>query len=229
MHIEIQHRPTSSVAVVTLEPDERIRAESGAMVSMTANVETQTQGPMSGAGGLMKNLKRAFLSGETFFTNTFAARGGRGQVVFAPSLPGDLAVHPLSPDHELFVQGASYVAAPDTVTVDTRWQGFTRGLLGGENFFFLHCTGSGPVVVNAFGGIEALDLDGELVVDTGHLVAFTSGLDYEIGKASRGWIGSFLSGEGFVMRVRGRGRLYLQSRNPTEFGRTVGRMLPSRG
>jgi uncharacterized protein (TIGR00266 family) len=229
VHIEIENRPASSVAVVTLEANELIRGESGAMVAMSSNVEVQTQGPMKGAGGIMRNLKRAMLSGESFFTNTYAARGGQGQVTFAPSLAGDLVVHPLAPDHELFIQGSSYVAAPDSVVIDTKWQGLTRGLLSGENFFFLHCRGSGPVVMNAFGGIQALDLDGELVVDTGHLVAFTGGLSYEIGKAARGWIKTWLSGEGFILRMRGRGRLYLQTRNPSEFGRSVGRMLPPRG
>lgn len=228
MHIEIRHRPASAVAIVTLEPDESVRAESGAMVSMSPNIETQTQGPMAGKGGLMKGLKRAFLSGESFFTNTYLARGGRGQVQFAPSLTGDIAVHPLSPDHELFVQGSSYVAAPDTVEIDTKWQGLTRGLMSGESFFFLHCRGTGPVVMNAFGGIQPVDLDGELVVDTGHLVAFTSGISYDISKAAKGWIQSWLSGEGFVLRMRGRGRVYLQTRNPSEFGKTVGRLLPPR-
>jgi uncharacterized protein (TIGR00266 family) len=229
VHIEIENRPASSVAVVTLEPNELIRGESGAMVAMSSNVEIQTHGPLKGAGGLMRNLKRTMLSGESFFTNTYTARGGRGQVTFAPSLSGDLAVHSLMPADDLFVQGSSYVAAPDSVTIDTRWQGLTRGFLSGENFFFLHCKGSGPVVMNAFGGIQTLDLDGELVIDTGHLVAFTGGLQYEIGKAARGWISTWLSGEGFVLRMRGRGRLYLQTRNPSEFGRSVGRMLPARG
>jgi uncharacterized protein (TIGR00266 family) len=229
MYIEIQNRPSSAVAVVTLEQDEQVRAEAGAMVTMTPNVETQTQGPMAGKGGLMKGLKRAFLGGESFFTNTYVARQGRGQVTFAADLPGDMFVHPLSPDHELFIQGSSYVAAPDTVTVDSKWQGFKRGFLSGETMFFLHATGSGPVVMNAYGGIQSIDLDGELTLDTGHLVAFTSGISYDIGKAAKGWIQSWLSGEGFVLRVRGRGRLYIQSRNPTAFGQTIGRMLPPRG
>jgi uncharacterized protein (AIM24 family) len=95
--------------------------------------------------------------------------------------------------------------------------------------FFLNATGHGPVVLNAFGAIHAVDLDGELIVDTGHLVALTGGLDYQVTKASHGWIASYLSGEGLVLRVHGRGRLYLQTRNPKEYGQTVGRMLPPRG
>jgi len=83
-------------------------------------------------------------------------------------------------------------------------------------------------LINAFGAIETLDLDGELIVDTGHLVAFDDGIDYSIDKAGGGWIQSFLSGEGLVLRMRGRGKLYIQSRNPNEFGTSVGRLLPPR-
>jgi uncharacterized protein (TIGR00266 family) len=195
------------------------------MIGMTNNVQVQTSGPMGrGAGGLFRGLKRAVLGGETFFTNTFTAIGSSGEVMLAPALCGDMIVHELRGD-QLFIQGSSYVAAPDSVQIDTRWQGF-RGFLSGETLFFLQAHGHGPVLINAFGAIETIDLDGELVLDTGHLVAFTSGIDYEIGTASSGLIASWLSGEGFVLKMFGRGRLYVQSRNPEEYGRTVGGRLP---
>jgi uncharacterized protein (TIGR00266 family) len=127
----------------------------------------------------------------------------------------------------LYIQGSSYVAAPDSVEIDTRWQGF-KGFFSGESLFFLEASGVGPVVINAFGAIETLELDGDIIVDTGHLVAFGAGIEYEITKASRGWIASYLSGEGLVMRLSGRGQLYLQSRNPNEYGRAVGALLPPR-
>jgi uncharacterized protein (AIM24 family) len=84
------------------------------------------------------------------------------------------------------------------------------------------------VLVNAFGAIEEFDLDGDIIVDTGHLVAFGAGIEYQVTKASRGWIASYLSGEGLVLRMSGRGRVYLQSRNPKEYGRAVGSQLPPR-
>jgi uncharacterized protein (AIM24 family) len=59
-------------------------------------------------------------------------------------------------------------------------------------------------------------------------VAFTSGIQYQVTTASPGLIASFLSGEGFVLHVSGRGRLYLQSRNPSEYGKDVGSSLPAR-
>ncbi len=197
------------------------------MISMTRNLRVTTEGPLRGQGGFLRGLGRAMLGGETFFTNTFTATGSEGHVTLAPSLCGDMVVHDVRPGEELFIQGSSYVAAPDTVQLDTRWQGM-KGFFSGESLFFLRAAGQGPVLMNAFGAISVLDFDGELIVDTGHLVAFTSGIQYRVTTAASGLIASYLSGEGFVLHVSGRGRLYLQSRNPSEYGSAVGQNLPPR-
>jgi uncharacterized protein (TIGR00266 family) len=229
MQFDVRYKPAHSLAVVNLAPGEAVRAESGAMISMTRNVRVTTEGPMAkgGGGGILRGLKRAVLGGETFFTNTFTAMGSAGHVTLAPSLCGDMLVHELRPGEDLFIQGTSYVAAPDTVQLDTKWQGM-KGFLSGESLFFLHATGHGPVLLNAFGAIQAMDFEGQLIVDTGHLVAFTGGIQYSVTTASPGLIASYLSGEGFVLNVSGRGRLYLQSRNPSEYGSAVGENLPPR-
>lgn len=227
MHIEIQYNPAHSLATVHLAPHESIRAEAGSMVSMTDNISVTTTAGHRSGGGFFGGLKRAALGGESFFQNLFSAGAMGGKVSLAPSLAGSMVVHELRLGEELFIQGSSYVAAPESVTLDTQFQGM-KGFLSGESLFFLKATGQGPVLLNAFGAIEKRELNGELIVDTGHLVAFTSGIEYSLSKAAKGWIQSFLSGEGFVLKVRGRGTLWLQSRNPSEFGGTVGRMLPAR-
>jgi uncharacterized protein (TIGR00266 family) len=176
---------------------------------------------------MLGGLRRAVVGGESFFQNLYTARSNGAHVSLAPRLCGSMVVHELVPGVELFIQGSSYVAAPDSVDVDTEFQGF-KAFLSGESLFFLKASGQGQVLLNAFGALEVRELDGELVLDTGHLVAFTSGIEYSIGKASKGWIASYLSGEGLVLRLRGRGKLWMQSRNPSEFGHTVGRLLPAR-
>ncbi|EDM75814.1 hypothetical protein PPSIR1_34777 [Plesiocystis pacifica SIR-1] len=230
MDIQIHYRPAHSLAQVNLNANEMIRAESGAMVSHTRNiaVEAAAKNPNEGGLGsrLLKGLKRMALGGESFFTNTYTAQGGPGHVTLAPSLTGDMVVHPLQGE-QLVIQGSSYVAAPDSVAIDTNFQGF-KGFFSGESLFFLTATGNGPVLLNAFGAIETIDLNGEMIVDTGHLVAFTGGINYTVEKASKGLISSFLSGEGLVLKMAGQGRLYIQSRNPNEYGATVGAMLPPR-
>jgi uncharacterized protein (TIGR00266 family) len=239
MDIELLYAPSHTLARVHLQAGESIRAESGAMAGMSQNVAITTDGPMAG-GGFFKKLKRAVLSGETFFTNTFSASLMPAEVLLAPPLCGDLVVHTVTPDEDIIIQGANYVACPDSVQIDTQFQGFRR-FFSGQSLFFLTAAGRGPVLLNGFGAIEILDLgephpDGrgrlvegdELMLDTGHLVAMSTKLDYEVTTVKPGWLASYFSGEGFVLRVRGRGRLYVQTRNQDAFGREVGSALPAK-
>src|SRR5512133_3708205 len=103
MEIDIQFRPSYSLAVVKLIPNERIRADSGAMVSHSASVEVETKAE----GGLFKSLGRAVLGGESFFQNFWVAGPQGGEVTLAPDLPGDLAQIDMigSP---LMIQSGSY-------------------------------------------------------------------------------------------------------------------------
>ncbi len=227
MHFEIQYNPAHSLAVAHLSPGDSVRAEASAMVSMSRNLEIETNTGPKGAGGFFKKVGRSFLGGESFFQNVYRSVSSPGHVSLAPRLCGSMVVHELQQGTDLLIQGSSYVAAPDSVLIDTKFQGF-KGFFSGESLFFLKASGSGPVLLNAFGAIETMDMDGELIVDTGHIVAFEQGINYEIQKAGGGWISSFLSGEGLVLRMKGRGRIYVQSRNPNEFGRSVGSLLPAR-
>lgn len=229
MQFEVLYRPAHSLAVAHLGPGESVRAEAGAMVSMTNNVHVDTQGPAKAAGGglrgMLKGIGKMVLGGESFFTNLFTAQGSAGHVTLAPSLCGDMIVHELQQGQDLLIQGSSYVAAPDSVQLDTKFQGM-KGFFSGESLFFLKASGYGPVLVNAFGAVETIDLNGEMIVDTGHLVAFTAGINYTPTKVSKGWISAFMSGEGIVLKMSGQGKLYVQTRNPNEYGAVLGAMLP---
>ena len=59
---EVLHQPSFSLAVLRLQAEQSIQAESGAMVSMSANVELQSQMK----GGLFGAIKRA-AGGESAF------------------------------------------------------------------------------------------------------------------------------------------------------------------
>jgi uncharacterized protein (TIGR00266 family) len=222
MHVEILYRPAHALARVTLAPEEAITAESGALVGMTTNVELHTQ-----SGGLLSGVKRLF-GGESFFRNTFTARAARGEVLLAHALCGDMRVLELTQAGYL-LQSSAFVAATPNVKVETALGGL-RGFFSGAGVFGLRATAPSPglLVLGAFGGIEELVCDGTLVIDTGHLVAWDATLDYTIGKSASGWLLSFLSGEGLVCRFRGQGRIWIQSRSPSAYGRKVGSLLPPR-
>jgi uncharacterized protein (AIM24 family) len=111
--------------------------------------------------------------------------------------------------------------------IDTRFQGL-KGFVTGEAPVFLEVSGSGQLLVTALGRIVEVDVEDAITVDTGHLVAFESTLQYSISKAGGSWVQSWLAGEGLVMNFTGRGRIVTQSHNPHEFGASLGRLLPPR-
>jgi uncharacterized protein (TIGR00266 family) len=205
---EVLHQPSFSLAVLQLAAEQSIQAEAGAMVSMSGNIELQSQMK----GGLMGALKRA-AGGESAFISTFTARGGPGEVTLAPGSPGDVAAIELS-GQPFFVQSSSYLAGDSSLTVDTKWGG-AKSFFAGEGLFVLMIQGQGLLLVSSFGAIHRKVLrPGErYVVDTGHLVAWEGTTQYTLRKAASGLFKSMMSGEGIVAEFTGPGELLIQTRN----------------
>src|SRR5690606_7116321 len=105
MHFEIQYNPAHSLATAHLSPGESVRAEATAMVSMSRNLEIETNtGPKK--TGFFKKLGRGFLGGESFFQNVYRATSTPAHVTLAPQLCGSMIVHDLSGE-DLLIQGSS--------------------------------------------------------------------------------------------------------------------------
>lgn len=196
-------------ARLELAPGQAVRAEAGAMVAMSGNVDLQSQLQ----GGLLGALKR-MVTRESLFVSTFTAMGGAGEVLLAPPVPGDVVGIELG-GRALLVQSSSWLASELEVQLDTEFAGF-RGLFAGEGLFFIRASGQGTVLLSSFGAIvrRPLPAGARYVVDTGHVVAFDARMPYEVRKASRrGWMRSLLSGEALVAEFTGPGEVYLQTRN----------------
>ena len=73
-------------------------------------------------------------------------------------------------------------------------------------------SGQGRVWFGAYGAIFEKEISGEHIVDSGHLVAYEPTISINVGLAG-GIFTSFFSGEGVVTRVRGQGKIYMQSRS----------------
>jgi uncharacterized protein (TIGR00266 family) len=221
---EILHQPSFALAVVQLAAEQSIQAEAGAMVSMSANVELQSQMK----GGLMGAFKRA-VGGESAFVSTFTARGGPGEVTFAPGSPGDIAA--IEMNNQLFyVQSSSYLAGDAGLTVDTRWGG-AKTFFGGEGLFVLQVTGTGLLLLSSFGAIhrKRLAAGERYVVDTGHLVAWEGTTQYTLRKAAAGFFRSMVSGEGVVAEFSGPGEVLIQTRNLAALAGLLKPFFPSQG
>jgi len=205
---EVLHQPSFALAVLQLAAEQSIQAEAGAMVSMSANIELESEMK----GGLFGAIKRA-AGGESAFISTFTARGGPGEVTLAPGSPGDIAAIELT-GQPFFVQSSSYLAGDSSLTVDTKWGG-AKSFFAGEGLFVLMIQGQGLLLVSSFGAIHRKMLrPGErYVVDTGHLVAWEGSTQYTLRKAASGFFSSMMSGEGIVAEFVGPGELLIQTRN----------------
>jgi len=212
MQVEIRYRPSYSLALVKLDPGEAIRAEAGAMVSMSPGLALETKV----AGGLLAGLKRSFLGGESFFMNTYRAPAQGGEITLAPVLPGDMIVRELR-DESLLVQSGSYVASSEGINLDTKWSG-ARTFFAREGLIMLRVSGTGKLILSSYGAIHEVDLGpGEsYTVDTGHLVAFTEGMGFKV-RAVGGLKSTLFSGEGLVVDLTGPGKVLIQTRSEDAF------------
>jgi uncharacterized protein (TIGR00266 family) len=219
---EILHQPAFALAVVKLDAEQSILAEAGAMVSMSANVELQSQMK----GGVLGALKRA-VGGESAFVSTFTARGGPGEVTLAPGSPGDIAAIEMS-NQMFYVQSSSYLAGDAGLVVDTRWGG-AKSFFGGEGLFVLQVSGTGLLLLSSFGAIhrKRLAVGERYVVDTGHLVAWEGTTQYTLRKAAAGFFRSMVSGEGMVAEFSGPGEILIQTRNLAAFAGLMKPFFPT--
>jgi uncharacterized protein (TIGR00266 family) len=212
MKTEILYRPAYSLAIVNLDPNESILAESGAMVSMSADLGMETKA----SGGFLKSLARAALGGESFFMNTFTASPRGGMISLAPSLPGDVIELTLT-NQTVFVQSGSYLASSTGISVDTSWGG-AKTFFAHEGLILLKVGGTGNVIISSYGAIHEVELSAgeKYVVDTGHLVSFDSTINFVVRKVA-GWKSTILGGEGLVVELTGPGKLTLQTRSQDAF------------
>jgi uncharacterized protein (TIGR00266 family) len=217
MQTDVMYSPAYATARITMSAGEVVRAESGAMLAMSAGVAMQT----STQGGVLKGLKRAVLGGESFFMNTFTAQVEGAELWVAPALPGDVVAWPLN--GTLFVQSGSFLACSHDIQVDTQWGG-GKTFFSSEGLFMLRIAGRGELVLSSYGAIHAIDLQpGQTyTVDTGHMVAWTEGISYNVRKVGN-WKSTLFSGEGLVCDLTGPGRIYLQTRSMDAF---LGYLIP---
>ena len=197
---------------VALDPGEAVRAEAGAMLYITKDVQIQT----TTGGGMFKGLKRIF-TGESFFITSFLHGGTSGKAIAAFAAPYPGKIIPLDLKElggRFLVQRDGFLCAAAGIEIEVA---FTKklgaGLFGGEGFILQRLTGTGLAFVHAGGTVVRKDLQaGEtLRVDTGCLVAFSESVDYDI-QMIGGVRNALFGGEGlFLATLTGPGPVYLQS------------------
>lgn len=208
------------VVEIGLDPSETVIAEAGAMNWMESGISFEARmgdgsQPERGLFDKLLDAGKRALTGEsifiTHFTNTST---GKKSVAFAAPYPGKIIpVNLAEAGEELICQKDAFLCAAFGTQISIA---FARrlgvGFFGGEGFILQRIKGDGMAFVHAGGTIVKKELNNEtLLVDTGCIVCFTPGIDYDIQRAGN-LKSMFFGGEGlFLATLRGKGTVYLQS------------------
>ena len=207
----------------TLSQGEKITAEAAAMVFMKGDILTETK---MRKGGFLKSLKAAAFGGESFFVNEFIAQEDGCVLGLTGNMLGDIEV--IAVEEGFIVQSGAFVGSSGNLTLDTKWQGFTKGIFG-SNLFMLKTIGSGDMFVNAWGGIIKKELQSgeKMILDNYQLVALSATADYRVTKHGN-LKTTLFGGDALVIQIIGPGTVYLQTKNIMEFARALVPYLPKR-
>jgi uncharacterized protein (TIGR00266 family) len=219
----VDYRPSFALATVRLAPEQSIKTEAGAMVSMSTTVALESKME----GGLWGAVKRG-VGGRSAFVSTYTAHGGEGELSLAPGTPGDVV--PLGLTGGTYnIAAACYLACDPTLEVDTGWGG-AKAFFASDNLFVLQVRGSGVLFVTSFGALHqrVLAPDERYIVDTGHVVAWHASMPYQVHKVTKSLFRSLTSGEVLVAEFTGPGTVLLQTRNLQALAAALVPFLPQR-
>ena len=214
MNYEIKYRPSYSMLVLTLNQDESIIAESGALTYMDPNIEARTR---KRERSLLGSLGLKLIGGQSFWVNEYTAKNGSGKIGLVSAPVGDIEKLEIKPSRGFIIQKSAYIASSKDVELDVKWEGFTKGLFG-QGLFMLKAKGNGSLFINTFGAIDThvLDSGQKLIVDNFHLVGFSESCTYKVKKFG-GLKETLLGGEGLVTEITGPGEVFIQTKNLREF------------
>ena len=225
------HGDDMQVVSIELDPNETVIAEAGSMnwmdrgISFEAKMGDGTDAD-SGIMGKLFRVGKRVLTGESIFLTHFTnIESGKKEVAFAAPYPGSIiAVNLKDLNGEILCQKDAFLCAAMGTNVSIAFnKRIGAGFFGGEGFILQKLTGNGLAFLHAGGTVVKKELNNQtLLIDTGCIVAFTSGLDYSIERA--GNLKSMIfGGEGlFLATVKGTGTVYLQS---LPFSRMADRIL----
>lgn len=220
------------IVEVELDPGETVIAEAGAMnyleeeICFEAKMGDGSEADSGIMGKLLSAGKRA-ITGESIFMTHFTHEGpeGKRRAAFASPYPGKIIpLNMADIGGEILCQKDAFLCAAHGTKISIAFnRKLGSGFFGGEGFILQKLNGDGMAFIHAGGTVIKRELKDEtLRVDTGCLVAFTPGVNYDIERA--GSLKSmFFGGEGlFLATLQGTGTVYLQS---LPFSRMADRIL----
>ena len=214
------HGDDMQIVSIELDPQETVIAEAGSMNWMDSGINFEAKmgdgsSPETGILGKLLDAGKRVLTGESIFLTHFTNVGhGKKQVSFAAPYPGKIIpVNLKSIQGEILCQKDAFLCAAKGTSVSIAFnKRFGSGFFGGEGFILQKLKGDGLAFLHAGGTVIEKELHNEtILIDTGCIVAFTPGLDYNIERAGN-LKSMFFGGEGlFLATIQGTGTVYLQS------------------
>lgn len=205
---------------IELDPGETVIAEAGSMMYMDSNISYDTKlgdGSQANQGVFDKLLSAGsrVITGESLFVTHFSNKGrSKQRVAFSAPYPGKIVAIELdSLGGTMIVQKDGFLCAAFGTKISLHFnRRLGSGLVGGEGFILQKLEGSGRAFVHSGGTVIERKLQNEeLIVDTGCIVGFTPGIDFNV-KAAGNLRSMVFGGEGiFLATLQGTGTVWLQS------------------
>ena len=212
MDIQI-HGDAYGIANLVLNYDEKAYVAHGSIAVLSDGIDVRGS---FGGDGVVSAFKRHVLGGESLLFTEVHAQIDGVFVSVAPPYPGGVQAVRVNPSNPLFVESGSLLAYAEGVSGNARVDGL-RTMLLHEGITLLELSGEGLAAISGCGTIEHVDLEEgqSLIVDTGHLVGFSSSMIYDVGPLGS-VAKSITTGEGLVARLTGPGEIFTQTRAPQD-------------
>jgi uncharacterized protein (TIGR00266 family) len=228
---QVKYKGAFAAVEVAVGPNDGMKAEAGVMITLSHNVDINARTE----GGAGTSLLLGCCTNESFFFSHFLLKpgmGDRGDVLLAPGLPGEIILLELDGSTSWAIQKGGFLACDGSIDIGVLLQkSLVKGCCSGLGFFIMEAKGVGRLLLSSFGSIIRYDIaPGEVrTIDNGFIVAWTTNMNYEVGKAASSYSASLFSGEGFVTRFTGPGTIFCQTRSIKGLADALKPYLPSGG
>jgi len=217
------------VLEMTLNPGDKLIAESGELSWMSDAIQLATMTQTGGAKGVLGVVKRA-VGGGGIFMSEYTTQGGPGMVAFATKLPGQILPVTVQEGQGYMVHRHGFLCGTDQLRITMGFQKrFSAGLFGGEGFVLQKVEGGGNAWFELDGEVMIYDLQPgqSLRVHPGHVGLFQEQVGFELTTVP-GIKNKFFGGDGlFLARLTGPGRVWLQSLPISNLAAAIAPYLPS--
>ena len=216
MNVSKTGSPAYTIAYIQLEQNESVIAEPGSMVAMSSGIYVNPRME----GGVIKSFGRRLFGEEAFFFTKYSATTGGSWVALSPVMPGDIYVTNINFGENLMATSGSILAHGEEVISSIKIAG-VKTMLMQEGLTAIELSGEGTVLLSTYGAAQEIiiEIGQELIIDTGHLLAWSPNLEIQVGPLA-GIFGQAFTGEGLVAKFISHdssGKVIIQTRAEQDF------------